>query len=66
MPMGSGSFAHRFYVMDTEAFHFVLRTDIFVEHSLILSLTLQARYVLRVDHGDGGKYVPLEQSKVGR
>ena len=51
MPMGSRSIAHRFYVMDTEAFDFVLGTDFFVEHSQILSLTLQAPYVLQVDHG---------------
>ena len=29
-PMGSRNIAHRFYVMDTEAFHFVLGTDFFV------------------------------------
>ena len=27
VPMGSRSIAHRFYVMDTEAFEFVLGTD---------------------------------------
>ena len=32
VPMGSRSIAHRFYVMDTEAFDFVLGTDFFVEH----------------------------------
>ena len=53
VPMGSISIAHRFYVMDTEAFDFVLGTNFFVEHSQILSLTLQAPYVLQVDHGDG-------------
>ena len=42
VPMGSRSIAHRFYVMDTEAFDFVLGTDFFVEHAQILSLTLQA------------------------
>ena len=63
VPMGSGSIAHRFYVMDTEAFDFVLGTDFFVEHSQILSLTLQAPYVLQVDHGDGWESVPLEQSE---
>ena len=52
VPMGSRSIAHRFYVMDTEAFDFVLGTDFFVEHSQILSLTLQAPYVLQVDHCD--------------
>ena len=63
VPMGSRSIAHRFYVMDTEAFDFVLGTDFFVQHSQILSLTLQAPYVLQVDHGDGGESVPLEQSE---
>ena len=53
VPMGSRSIAHRFYVIDTEAFDFVLGTDFFVEHSESLSLTLQAPYVLQVDHGDG-------------
>ena len=48
--------------MDTEAFDFVLGTDFFVEHSPILSLTLQAPYVLQVGHGDGWESVPLEQS----
>ena len=61
--MGSRSFANRSYVMDVEAFDFVLRTDFFVEHSQTLSLTLQAPYVLQVDHGDGGEPVPLEQSE---
>ena len=63
VPMGSRSIAHRFYVMDTEAFDFVMGTDFFVEHSQILSLTLQAPYVLQVDHGDGWESVPLEQSE---
>ena len=63
VPMGSISIAHRFYVMDTEAFDFVLSTDFFVEHSQILSLTLQAFYVLQVDHGGGWESVPLEQSE---
>ena len=49
--------------MDTEACDFVLGTDFFVKHSQILSLTLQAPYVLQVDHGDGGVSVPLEQSE---
>ena len=61
--MGSGSIAHRFYVMDTKAFDFVLGTDLFAEHPLILSLTLQAPYVFHVDHGDGRESVPLEQSE---
>ena len=63
VPMGSRCIAHRFYMMDTEAFDFVLGTDFFVDHSLILSLLLQAPYVLQVDHGDGRESVPLEQSE---
>ena len=59
VPMGSRSIAHRFCVMDTEAFDFVLGTDFYVEHSQILSLTLQAAYVLQSDHGDGWESVPL-------
>ena len=61
--MGSRTIAHRFYVMDTEAFDFVLGTDIFVQHSQIQSLTLQAPYPLYVDHGSGRESVPLEQSE---
>ena len=49
-------------MMDKEAFNFALGTDFFVGHSQILSLTLEAPYVLRVDHGDGGESVRLEQS----
>ena len=60
--MGSQTIAHRFYVMDTEAFDFVLGTDFFVQHSQIQSLTLQAPYLLYVDHGNGKESVPLEQS----
>ena len=63
VPMGPRSIAHRFYVMDIEAIDFVLGTDFFVEHSQRLSLTLQAPYVLQVDHGDGSESVPLEQSE---
>ena len=63
VPMGSRSIAHRFYVMDTEAFDFVLGTDLFAEHCQILSLSLQAPYILQVDHGDGWESVPLEQSE---
>ena len=63
VPMGSRSIVHRFHVMDTKAFNFVLGTNLFVEHSQILSLTLQAPYVLRVDHGNGWESVPLEQSE---
>ena len=61
--MDSRSIVHRFSVMDTEAFDFVLGTEFFVQHSQILSLTLQAPYVLQVDHGDGWEPVPLEQSE---
>ena len=63
VPMGSRSIAHRFYAMDIEAFDFVLATDFVVEHSEILSLTLQAPYILQVDHGDGGASVLLEHSE---
>ena len=63
VPMGSRSIAHRFYAMDTEDFVFVLGTNFFVEHSQILSLTLQTPYVLQVDHGDRWESVPLEQSE---
>ena len=61
--MGSRTIAHRFYVMDTEAFDFVLGTDFFVQHSQIQSLTQQAPYLLYVDHGHGRESVPLEQSE---
>ena len=61
VPMGSRIFAHRFYVMETEAFDFVLRTDLFVQHSQIQSLTLQAPYLFYVDHGNGSESVPSEQ-----
>ena len=40
--MGPRTIAHRFYVMDTEAFDFVLGTNVFVQHTQIQSLTLQA------------------------
>ena len=63
VPMGSRSIAHRFYLMHTEAFDFVPGTDFFVEHNQILSLTLQAPYVLQMDHGDGWESVPMEQSE---
>ena len=49
--------------MDTEAFDFVLGTDFFVQHSQIQSVTLQAPYLLYVDHGSGTESVPLEQSE---
>ena len=61
--MGSRSSANGFYVTDTEPFNFVLGTDFFVEHSQILSLTLQAPHVLQVDHGEVGESAPLEQSE---
>ena len=49
--------------MDTEDFDFVLGTDSFVQHSQIQTLTLQAPYLLYVDHGNGRESVPLEQSE---
>ena len=61
VPMGSQTIAHWFYVMDTEAFDFVLGTDFFVQHCQIHSLTLQAPYLLYVDHSHGRESVPLEQ-----
>ena len=61
--MGSRTIAHRFSVMDTEAFDFVLGTDFFVQHSPIQSLTLQAPDLLYVDHGSGRESLPLEQSE---
>ena len=63
VPMGSKSIAHRFYLMDTEAFDFLLGTNFFAELPQIVSLTLQAPYVLYLDHGDGGESVQLEQFK---
>ena len=63
VPMGSRTIAHWFYVMDTEAFDFVLGTDFFVQYSQIQSLTLQAPYLHYVDHGEGRESVPLEQSE---
>ena len=49
--------------MDTEAFDFVLGTDFYVQHTKIQFLTLQALYLLYVDHCDGRESVPLEQSE---
>ena len=63
VPMGSRNIDHRFYVMDTKAFDFVLGTDSFVQHSQIQAPTLRAPYLLYVDHGEGRKSVPLEQSE---
>ena len=40
--MGSRTIAHWFYVMNAEAFDFVLGTDFLLQHSQIQSLTLQA------------------------
>ena len=62
VPMGAKGIAHQLYWMNTEAFHFVLGTNFFVEHAQILSHTLQAPYILHVDHGGGQESVPLEQS----
>ena len=61
--IGTRRIVHRFYMMDTQVFDFVQGTDFFAEHPQILSLTLQAPYVLHVDHGDGQEPVPLEQSE---
>ena len=61
--MGSQTIPHRFYVMDTEALDFVLATDFFVQHSHIQSLTLQAPYLLYLDHGNGRESVPLGHSE---
>ena len=61
--MGSRTIAHWFYVMDTEALDFVLGIDFLVQHNQVQSLTLQAPYLLYVDHGDGRESVPLEQSQ---
>ena len=33
VPMSSRTIAHRFYVINTETFDFVLGTDFFVQHS---------------------------------
>ena len=63
VPMGSRTIAHRFYVMDTEAFDFVFGTGFFAQHSQIQSLTLQVPYLHYVDHGSGMESVPLEQSE---
>ena len=41
---------------------YLLRTSFLAEHPEIISLTLQAPYVLHVDHSDGGESVPLDQS----
>ena len=61
--MGPQTIAHRFYVMDTEAFDFVLGADFFVQHSQIQSLTLQAPYLLHVDTGNSRESVPGERSE---
>ena len=63
VPMGSRTIAHRFYVLYTEVFDFVLGTDFFVQHSQIQSLTLQAPYLLYVGHCNIRESVPLEQSE---
>ena len=60
---GSQTIAHRFYVMDTEVFGFVFGTDFFVQHSQIQFLTLQAPYLLYLDHGKCRESLPLEQSE---
>ena len=57
VPMESGSVADRLYVTDTEAFDPVPETDFFAELLHILSLMLQAPYVLHVQSA------PVEQSE---
>ena len=52
MPLGSRSIAQALYMIDTEAFGFVVGPDFFVEYPQILSLKLQAPYVSDVDHAD--------------
>ena len=61
VPIGSRSIAHWFYVMDTEPFDFVLRTDPLAQYPQMLSLTLQVPYV---DHDDGQESVLLSSCKV--
>ena len=60
VPMGSRTIAHRSYVMDTEAFDFVLGTDFFVQHSQILS----PRKLHPVFHLKGGNRVQKERRAV--
>ena len=56
--MGSRGIPQRFYVMDTEAFDFMLGTDFFTGHRELLSLTLQAPYGLHADRGCRKESVP--------
>ena len=48
---------------DGNAYHWS-STDFFVKHPQILSLTLQAPYVLHMDHRNGRECIPLEQSEL--
>ena len=48
--------------MDTQAFHFVLRTYFFTEHLEVLLLTLPESHVLHLDHGIGNEFAPLEHT----
>ena len=64
VPMCSRTIAHRFYVMDTEAFD--LGTDFFLQHSQMQSLTLQAPYLLYVDHSNGKESVPQDSWSIPR
>ena len=43
VPIGTRSIVHRFCLMNTEAFDFVLVTNFFAKHPKILSLTLGGR-----------------------
>ena len=63
VPMRGWMGVWSFLARNTEAFDFVLGTDFFVQHSQIQSMTLQAPYLLYVDHGHGRESVPLEQSE---
>ena len=63
--MGTNDLAHRFYVMDTEAFDLVVGTGFFTEHPQIPSLIVHSPYVLHVDQGQGKDFVPLEHTGEG-
>ena len=62
VPLGTRNLSHAFYVIDTEAFDFVVGTDFFTAHPQVRSMSLQSPYVLHVDHGHGEESLPLEHS----
>ena len=62
VPMGSRTISHPFYVMDTEAFNFVMGTDFLTQYPEILSRTLRSPYMLWVDHGGGRVAVSLDHA----